>query len=173
MPTDFGFVTYATQRHPHEIPASSARDRFAERGLADTRGADEAKDRPLHLFHALLYGEVFKDALLDLFEPEMVSVEHLFRALDVAFDLGPVLPRHRQQPVEIIPHHRRLGRHRAHAAKLLQFGERLVARLLGELRLVDAILEFSHLVAAVLPLSKLLLNRLELLVQVVFALRLL
>ena len=100
----------------------------------------------------------------------MVRVEHLFSALDVALDLGPVLPGHRQQPVEIVAHDRRLGRHRAHAAQLLQFGDRLVARLLGELRLVDPILELGHLVATVLAFAELLLDRLQLLVQVVLAL---
>src|SRR5690242_1285272 len=102
MTANFGLVTYAAQRHPHEISPRCARNRFAERGLADTRSADETQDRAFHLLHALLYGKVFEDALLDLFEPEMVGVEHLLRAFDVALDLRPVLPRHRQQPVEII-----------------------------------------------------------------------
>ena len=38
---------------------------------------DQAQDRTLHLLHALLHGEVFEDALLDLLQPEMVGVEHL------------------------------------------------------------------------------------------------
>jgi hypothetical protein len=59
----------------------------------------------------------------------MIGIEHLLGAFDVAFDLRPVLPGHRQQPVEIVAHHRRLGRHGAHAAQLLKFGERFVARL--------------------------------------------
>ncbi len=46
-------------------------------------------------------------------------------------------------------------------------------RFLGEFRLVDLLLELGQLVAAVLALAKLLLDRLELLVEVVLALRLL
>ena len=50
---------------------------------------------------------------------------------------------------------------------------RLLARFLGELGLVDALLELGHLVAAVLAFAELLLDRLQLLVQIVLALRLL
>ena len=170
---NLGLVPHPAQRHAHKVAAGGAGDRFAERGLADARGADQAQDRTLHLFDALLDGEVFEDPLLDLFQPEMIGVEHLLGALDVALDLGPVVPRHRQQPVEVVAHDRRLGRHRAHAAQLFQLRHRLVARFLGEGGLVDPLLELGHLVAAVLAFAELLLDRLHLLVEVVFALRLL
>jgi hypothetical protein len=49
----------------------------------------------------------------------------------------------------------------------------LVARFLGELGLLDALFELASLVAAVLAVAELLLDRLHLLVQVVLALRLL
>ena len=173
MSADLGLVTHAAQRHPHEVPSGRPGDRLAEGGLAHPWGAHQAEDGSLHLLHALLHGEIFEDALLDLFEPEVIRVEHLLRAFDVAFDLGAVLPGHRQQPVEIVAHDRRLGRHRAHAPEFFQFGDRLVAGLLGKLCLVDAILELGHLVAAVLAFAELLLDRLQLLVQVVLALRLL
>ena len=147
MAADLGLVTHAAQRHAHEVAAGGARHRLAERGLADPRRADQAQDRALHLLHALLDGEVFEDALLDLLQPEMVGVEHPLGALDVALDLGALLPGDRQQPVEVVAHHRRLGRHRAHAAQLLQLRHRLVVGFLGELGLVDLVLELGHLVA--------------------------
>ena len=49
----------------------------------------------------------------------------------------------------------------------------LVAGFLRELGLLDALLELGELVAAVLALAELLLDRLQLLVQIVLALRLL
>ena len=61
----------------------------------------------------------------------------------------------------------------AHLAQLLQLGLRLLAGLLGELGLLDALLELGSLVAAVLAVAELLLDRLHLLVEIVLALRLL
>ena len=103
----------------------------------------------------------------------MVVVEYLLGVLDVLLDAGALLPRDRQHPVEVVADHRGLGRHGAHGAQLLDLGERLLARLLGELRRLDAGLEFRRLVAPVLAFAELLLDRLHLLVQVVLALRLL
>ncbi len=78
----------------------------------------------------------------------------------------------RQQPIEIVAHDRRLGRHRRHLAQLLDFAERLVARFLGELGRLDALLELGHLVATLL-VPEFLLDRLHLLVEIILALRLL
>ena len=173
MPAHLGLVTHAAQGHAHEVAARRLGDRLAERGLADARRADEAEDRTLDLLLALLHREVLEDALLDLLEAEVVGVEHLLGDLDVAPDLRALLPRDRQHPVEVVAHDRRLGRHRAHRAKLLHLAHRLVAGFLGKLRLLDALLELGELVLAVLALAQLLLDRLDLFVEVVLALRLL
>jgi hypothetical protein len=61
----------------------------------------------------------------------------------------------------------------ATSAQLLQLGLRLLAGFLGELGLLDAGFDLRRLVAAVLALAELLLDRLHLLVQVVLALGLL
>src|SRR5579871_6155238 len=124
-------------------------------------------------FYPLLHSEIFEDPLLDLLKPEMVGVEHPLGALDIALDLGAVVPRHRQQPVEIVAHNRRFGRHRAHRAQLLQLRQGLVERLFGEGGFVDPLFKLAQFVAAILALTELLLDRLHLLVQVVLALRLL
>src|SRR5439155_15675166 len=72
---DLGLVAHAAQGHPDEVAPGRPRHRFAERRLADARRADQAQDRALHFLHALLDGEVFEDAFLDLFQPEMVGVQ--------------------------------------------------------------------------------------------------
>ena len=170
---DLGLVAHAAQRHADELAAGRLGDRLAERGLADAGRADEAEDRPLQLLLAALHGEVFDDAVLDLVEAVVVGVEHLLREVQVLLDLGVLAPRDRQQPVEIVAHHRGFRRHRRHRAQLLQLGLRLLAGLLGELGLLDARLDLGGLVAAVLAFAELLLDRLHLLVEVVLALRLL
>ena len=44
---DLGFVAHAAERDPDELAVHRARDRLAERRLADAGRADEAEDRPL------------------------------------------------------------------------------------------------------------------------------
>ena len=90
----------------------------------------------------------------------------------ILLDLGALAPRDRQDPVEIVAHDGGLGRHRRHLAQLLQLAGRLVAGFLGELGVLDPLLEFGEVVLAVL-VAELLLDRLHLLVEIIFALRLL
>ena len=75
MAADFRLVAHAAEAHAHEFAPRRAGDRVAERGLADAGRADQAQDRALQLAGALLHGEIFQDALLDLLEAEMVVVE--------------------------------------------------------------------------------------------------
>ena len=172
MAADFRFVAHAAERHAHELAARGLGDRLAERGLADAGRADEAEDRSRQLVGAALHGEIFEDALLDLVEAEVIGVEHVLRLSEIPLDLGALAPRDRQDPVEIVAHDGGFGRHRRHLAQLLELGDGLVARFLGELGVLDALLELGEIVLAVL-VAQLLLDRLHLLVEIIFALRLL
>ena len=44
MPSNFGFVTDASQAEPHELSARSPGDRFTQAGLADSRRTNETED---------------------------------------------------------------------------------------------------------------------------------
>src|SRR5262245_36621616 len=169
---DFGLVTHAAERHAHEVAAGSAGDRLAERGLADAGRADQAQDRAGELVGALLDREILDDAFLDLFQAEVIVVEDLLGEREVLLDLGLLVPGDREQPVEIVAHDRRLGRHRRHLAQLLELVGGLLARLLRELGLLDLVLDLGELVLAFL-VAELLLDRLHLLIEVVLALGLL
>jgi hypothetical protein len=142
----------------------------AKRGLAHAGRADQAKNRPLDLAHALLHREVLEDPLLDPVQAVVVGLQHLVGVLDVLLDLGALLPGDRQHPVEIVAHHRGLGRHRAHSAQLLELGHGLLAGFLAELGLVDLLFQLGQFVSAVRSFAQLLLDRLELFAQIVFAL---
>ena len=100
----------------------------------------------------------------------MVVVQHLLGAAQVLLDARLHAPRDRQHPVEIVPHHRRLGRHRRHRLQLLDLGQRLLMRLLGQLGVLDPLFQLGDLVGAVLAVAQLLLDRLHLFVQVILAL---
>ncbi|EGE55682.1 hypothetical protein RHECNPAF_890098 [Rhizobium etli CNPAF512] len=167
---DFGFVANAAKRHADILTAGRLGDRLGERGLADTRRADEAQDRALDLGGAGLHGQIFDDALLDLVETEVIGFEDLFGIVEIGLDLRLLAPRNAEQPVQIVAHDGGFGRHRAHLTQLLQLRIGLFTGLLGQFGLGDALFQFAHLVAAFLAVAELLLDRLHLLIEVIFAL---
>ena len=171
MAADLGFVTHPAQADADELAPGRPRDRLAEAGLAHARRADEAHDRPLQLFRALLHRQILDDPLLDLFQSVVVGVEDRLGLGQILLDARLDAPRDRQQPVEVVPHHGRLGRHRRHRLQLLDLGLGLFARFLRELRLGDALFQLGDLVLAFLAVAQLALDRLHLFVQVVFPLR--
>ena len=76
MTADLGLVAHAAERDADELPRHGARDRLAERRLADAGRADEAQDRALHVAFQLPDRQVLDDALLDLVEIVVILVEH-------------------------------------------------------------------------------------------------
>ena len=170
---DLRFVAHAAQRHADVFTSGRLGDGLGQRGLADARRSDQAQDRPLQATGARLYGQILDDPLLDLLQAEVILLEDVLGLLQVDRLLLGLAPRHGQQPVEIVAHHGRFGRHRAHVAQLLDLGLGLGARLLGQLGLPDALFELHDLVALIVGFSQLALDRLHLLVEIVLALGLL
>ena len=169
---DFALIAHAAKADADEFPPRGAGDRAAQRGLADARRADKAQDRPLELVRARLHGEIFDDAFLDLFEPVVIGIEHLFGAEQILFHPALHAPRQIEQPVQIVAHHRRFRRHRAHRAQLFQLALGLVLGFLRQFRAGDLFLKLVELVLTILAIAQLALNGLHLFVQVIFALRL-
>jgi hypothetical protein len=140
--------------------------------VAFARRSDQAQDRSGQLVGARLHREILDDAVLDLLKPVVIVVQHGLRGLEVLLDLGLLVPRDRQQPVEIVAHDGRFRGHRRHLAQLLQLVLRLLPRFLGELGLGNLLFQIGELVATFV-VAELLLDRLHLLVQVILALGLL
>ena len=170
---DLGLVTHAAERQAHELAVHRARDRLGQRGLADARRADEGEDGRLRLLDQRAHREELEDAVLDLLEAVVVLVEHLFGVLEIAVLLGLLVPRHRDQPVEVVARHGRFRRHRRHRLEALQLLDRLLLDVLRHPRLFDLLLQLLDLVALVVLAAQFLLDRLHLLVEVVLLLRLL
>ena len=105
--------------------------------------------------------------------PKWSSSSTFSRARDVLEYLGALLPRHLDQPVDVVAHHGRFRGHRRHHLELVELGGGLLARLLGHAGLGDLLLELGDLVTALVHLAEFLLNGLHLLIQVVLALALL
>ncbi len=90
-------------------PLHGPRDGLAERGLADAGRAHEAQDRRLALRGQLAHGQIFHDALLDLFEAEMVLLKYAARLGDIDGLLLGQRPGQFDKRVEIGADHARLA----------------------------------------------------------------
>src|SRR5690606_23163591 len=144
MAADLGLVAHAAQAHAHELAVGRLGDGLAQRGLAHARRADQAQDRPLHLLDPRLHRQVLEDALLDLLQAVVVGVERVLRGLEVLAHLAALLPRHAQQPVEVVAHHRGLGRHRRHLLELVELALGLGLDGLGHAGLGDLARQLLH-----------------------------
>ncbi len=173
MAADLGLVANTAERQAHELAVHRARDRLGQRGLADSGRPGEGQDGRLRLLDQGADGEELEDAVLDLLQAVMVLVEHFLGALEVAAFLGLLVPGDRDQPVEVVARHRRLGRHRRHRFEPLQLLDRLFLDLFRHLCLFDLLLQLFDLVALLVLAPQFLLDRLHLLVEVVLLLRLL
>ena len=78
MPTDFRLVVNAAHGDAGELAVEGAGDGLSERRFPHTRGAHEAEDGPLQGRFEAQDGQVFQDALLDLFQIPVVLVQNLF-----------------------------------------------------------------------------------------------
>ena len=170
MAANFGFVAHAAQRQPHELASGRLGDRHSQRGLAHAGRSDETQNRALGILHQPAHGQKFENALFDLLETVVIAFEHLLRERQVANFLRLLLPRHRQQPIQIVARNGRFGRHRRHLLQPLQLRHGLFVRVLGHAGGFDLLLELVEL--ALFAAAQFLLDGLDLLVEVILFLRL-
>ena len=177
MTADLGLVADAAEAHAHELASERAGDRLAQRRLADAGGPDEAEDGSaalvldLALAPEAAHRQVLEDAVLDLFEAGVVGLEHCARGGHVVLILRLLAPRQGEQPVEVGADRRGLGVARAGAVEALELALGLLARLVRERSLGDALAVALRVVGAVL-VAELLADGVELAPQHVLALRL-
>src|SRR5688572_12254015 len=172
MAADLGLVVHPAERDALELAPGRARDRLAERGLADARRADEAQDRALAVRIELAHGKVLEDPALDLVEAEVVLVEHPARFGNIDVLRGFRLPGKLGKPLEIRAQHGTLGAAFAHALQALQLLDRVLVYVLGHARVVDLLLQLLELGRGLVAFAELLLDLTHLLAQHVLALAL-
>ena len=102
VPADLRLVLHAAEAHAHELSAQRARHRFGDGGLAYPRRADETEHRTLDLFGELQHRKVFHDALLHVFQPEMIAVKDGFRLRQAGGILRIDVEGQFLDPVEIV-----------------------------------------------------------------------
>ena len=117
-----------------------------------------------------MHGEVFKNPLFDFIQAVVISIQNGFGLGQVQAHLTLGGPGHCDQPINIRPHHRGLGRHRRHLLELVQLSQGLGVRLFAQSSSVDTLLQLIELIVAVFAVAQFFLNGLHLLIQVVLAL---
>ena len=100
----------------------------------------------------------------------MVRIKDLLRFPDVLLNLALLAPGQVEQHIEVITDNGGFSAHRLHRLELLELGFRLFTRFLAQLGLADLFGKLRNLVAAVVITAELVLDRLQLLIQIIFAL---
>src|SRR5580704_1775880 len=144
-------------------------DGHSQRGLADARRSDKAKDGALGILHELADGQEFQNAVFHFFQAVMLGVEDIFGGLDVANLFRTFFPGHGEQPINVIAADGRFGGHRRHQFQAFEFGAGLFEDVLGHAGGIDLLLQLFDFVF--LAPAKFLLDGLELFVQVILFLR--
>ena len=105
MAADLRLIADAAERNADIVSAERFRDRFRDRGLADTGRADETDDLAgqLRLHDADTHG--FEDALLDALQSVVVAVELRGCLADIELFLRGHAPRQGKDGIQIIVDH--------------------------------------------------------------------
>ena len=168
--TNFRFITHAAERNFNIVAASRLRDGTCQRGFTNAGRANEAQNWAFNGFRARLHRQIFQNALFHFLKARMVVVEHFFSHIQIAFHFAVFFPRNRRDPVEVVTNHRCFRRHGAHVAQFFQLRFALLTRFFAQLGVFNFIFQLAGFVAAFIQLTQFLLNRFQLLIQVIFAL---
>ena len=170
VPPDFGLVAHAAKGEAHKIAPCGAGHGLGKGGFTHAGGADKAEDGAFEPLGKLLHGKVFQNAFLGLFKAKVVAVQNCARLFKVDVYLLEVVPGQIQNPVHIVAHNRVFRRRGRHAAQLSGFGERLFARFFRHVPGLELLLYFVNFGLGVVIAPHFLVDGLDLLIEVIFAL---
>ena len=173
MAANLGLVVHAAQRDALELAAQGAGNRPAQAGFAHARRPDEAEDRPLHVGLQFEHAQVIENAVLHLFQLVVVLVENLLGLADVDLRAGALGPGQHGQPLDVVAGERVVGGHGRHAREPRELLQGLFLHVFRHAGGFDLLAQLVDLALALVLLAQFLLDGLELLAQVVVALRLL
>ena len=100
----------------------------------------------------------------------MISIQHSARRINIFFQSAGLAPWQRQNPFQIVPHHRRLSAHRAHIPQLFKLSLAFFQRGFRHFCVFQLGFNLIQLVNAIFIFAQFLLNGLHLLVQIIFTL---
>lgn len=120
MPADFCLVAHSAEGERWNLRPSPCDGAASE--VLPTPGGPQSRGGSLGVGIELADAEVFKDAVLDLGQPVVILVQHVFGLDDIKLILGHLFPRQFRQPVEIGAYDagfRRVAVHRGEPLELL------------------------------------------------------
>ncbi len=172
MSPDLRLVADAAQGDPDEFAAQGAGDRVAQGCFAGPGRPGEAEDRAFGVRLQLAHRQVFDDALLGLFQTVVVVVQDFPGFPNVQIVLRAFIPGEGRDPVQVGGGNGVLGRGGMHSGKPFQFPFRFLPRLFRQILFRDFIAVLLDLDLGLVRFAKLLLDRLELLAEVILPLAL-
>ncbi len=166
----FRFVMQTAQAQSFELAIQRPGDRLPQRRLADAGRSDEAQDWSFRIRVQFQNAQMFEDALLHIFQPEVIFIQHLPRFRDIERILGALAPRQLQHIIEISADYVVVWRARRQLRQTVQFARGFLQNFLWQIRLSQPFAKLIglRLFAALVP--KLLLDGAHLLAQHVVAL---
>ena len=105
---DLRLVVHAAERDTRELAVRGVGNAHGNARLAGARRADKAQHAALDIGRELAHGQILRDAVLDLFEAEVLFVQHLARGAHVERFLRARVPRQLEADVQIIADDSRL-----------------------------------------------------------------
>ena len=100
----------------------------------------------------------------------MIRIQNALSACQIETDLALRFPWHIDQPINIGTHHSSFSGHRRHLLELVKLRIGFAKRFSCEAGVVDALSQLIKFIVAFFTVTKLFLNSLHLLIQVVLAL---
>ncbi len=166
VPLDLRLVAHAADRETVERPADRLGDGPAQRGLADTRRADEQHNGATDLLLTAADGDELEDAVLDVIQARMVLVQGSRGRFQAEAILGELAPGQADQPVQIVARHAVFRRALIEGGKLGHFFVEDLLRLLREHQALGPLLQRLQLLfARVLVHAQFAADLMQLLVQ--------
>ena len=100
----------------------------------------------------------------------MIGIKNRARRNNVFFQTAGLFPRQRKNPLKIVTNNGCFGAHRPHIAQFFQFCCGFFTNWLWQFHIIQLSFDFIKLIHAILAFTKLFLDGLHLLVQIIFAL---
>ena len=166
---DIRLITHTAEAHARVVAAHGLCNGLGNRGLADTRRADQTQHLPLEVGRKALDGKELHNAFLDLLHAIVVAVEDRLRFREIMTFLALLIPRQVEHGIQISTYDTLLGRRAAQLGKAVHLTDELVLALLRQLEVKHTRAVAFRFCGYVL-FAELSLNDLDLLAQVVFLL---
>ena len=170
MTPNFRFIPHTPEGQADKLPVCRAGDGLGDGGFSDAGRTDQAQDRTFVLLDQGLYGQIFKNPLLDLLQPVMILFQNGFGFLEGVLVLRFFKPGHVQEPVDIIAGNRRFRGHGRHHLQFFDLRLDLFLGLLGHLLGLQLLLELRDLAFKIVLFAHLFLDGPHLLVQIIILL---